>query len=117
MDFFENLKEKITTTARGAKEKGEAIVEITKRRAAIAEKESEISKNFRHMGEALYEAYKTGEDAGDFPALCAEIDDAYAQIEELSARARALRNVKVCPVCKKEMDKDAVFCSICGAKF
>ena len=118
MEFLETLKEKITTTARGAREKGEAIVEITKLRAAINEKESEINKTLRAMGETLYEAYKTGEETyTSIPESCAALDDLYEEIAELSARIKALRNVKECPVCKKEMDKDAVFCSTCGAKF
>ncbi len=118
MDFLENLKEKITITARGARQKGEAIVEITKLRAAISEKEGEINKTLRTMGETLYEAYKTGEETyASIPESCAALDDLYEEVEDLAARIKALRNVKECPVCKKEMDKDAVFCSVCGAKF
>lgn len=118
MDFLEALKDKISSTTRTVAQKSGAIVEITKLRARIAENEAEINKTLRRMGESLYEAYKTGEESyTSIAESCADIDAAYERIDELSARMQELRNVKICPVCKKEMDRDAVYCSICGEKF
>ena len=118
MDFLENLKDKISHTTRAVAKKSNELVEITKLRAALADTEDEIDKIMRQMGEALYEAYKTG--AESYTSLeenCEEIDAAYARMEELSARISELKNAKICPNCKKEMERDAAFCSGCGEKF
>lgn len=118
MDFLETLKDKISHTTRAVAKKSNELVELTKLRASLSDAEAEIDKTLRRMGEALYESYKTG--AESYTSLeenCEEIDAAYARIEELNARISELKNVKVCPVCKKGMDKDAMYCSACGERF
>lgn len=118
MDFWENLKGKVTHATHTVAKKSTELVEITKLKVAISDTEASINKTMRQMGEALYEAYKTG--AESYTSLeenCEEIDAAYARIEELQARISELKNAKVCPNCKKEMEREAAFCSGCGEKF
>ncbi len=118
MDFFENLKEKVTKTTKVAIQKSNELVEITKLKMAVSDAENEITGIMRHIGEVLYDAYKTGGDSySSIEAECERIDEKYAQIAEIEARIAALKNAKTCPNCKKEMDKDAQFCSHCGLKF
>ncbi len=118
MEFLETVKKTISRTTRAVAEKSNALVEITKLRAALSDAEGEIDKTFRKMGEALYEAYKTGaESYGDLEENCKAVDHAYARIEELENQISQLKNAKVCPMCKKEMEKDAMFCSACGERF
>ena len=118
MDFLETLKEKIGQTTRVVAKKSNDLVEITKLRASLNEAEAEIDRTLRHMGESLYEAYKTGaETYASLEENCEEIDALYARIEELTSRISFLRNAKVCPVCKKEMERSAMFCSACGERF
>ncbi len=118
MDFLDVVKEKLTTATRTAAKKSSEIVEITKLKASISDELSTVNKTLRSMGQALYEAYKTGEET-DFSLeeTCAELDEAYARIEELQARVAELKNTKICPTCKKEMERDAIFCSVCGERF
>ncbi|MBE7064036.1 MAG: zinc ribbon domain-containing protein [Clostridia bacterium] len=118
MDFWENLKDKVTHAGHTVAKKSTELVEITKLKVAITDTETTIDKTLRNMGEALYEAYKTGaESYTSLEESCEEIDAAYAKIEELRARIAELKDVKACPACKKEMEKDALFCSACGEKF
>ncbi len=118
MDFFETVKEKINQTTRVVAKKSNDLVELTKLKSAVADAEDTVDKILRQMGEALYEAYKTGADSyTSLEENCEEIDAAYARIEELQSRISELKNAKVCPNCKKEMERDAVFCSSCGEKF
>lgn len=118
MEFLDNLKEKISHTTRVVTKKSNELVEITKLRASAAEVEREIDGKLREIGQALYEAYKTGDEsyAGVEDAF-ASLDEAYVRLAELQEKIGELRNVKKCPVCQKDMERNAVFCSACGAKF
>lgn len=118
MDFFDNLKEKITKTTKVAIQKSNDVVEVTKLKMASSNLENEINDIMRHIGEVLYEAYKTGSESyGALEEECERIDAKYAQIADLNTRIAAIKNVKTCPNCNKGMDKDAQFCSACGEKF
>ena len=118
MEFLDTVKEKITTTAKSAAKKSTEIVEITKLKVAVAEEMSAIDKIFRSIGEAIYETYKTGEEADfSFEAKCGALDEAYEKVDDLNARIAELKNTKICPTCKKHMEKDALFCSVCGERF
>ncbi len=118
MDFLENLKSKVSSTSRGLVKKSNEIVETTKLKAAVSSEMTKIDEIMRHMGEALYVAYKSGEEA-DFSLEeeFAKLDESYEKVEELQERIRELKGTKTCPNCKKEMERDAVFCSVCGERF
>ncbi|MDD6308248.1 MAG: hypothetical protein PUB07_02690 [Clostridia bacterium] len=118
MEFFENLKNTISKTTQVAIKKSNDLVEITKLKMAVSEAESEVASIFRHIGETLYGAYKTGgESYESLEEQCELIDKKYEKIAELNTRIMEMKNAKSCPDCKKEMEKDAMFCSGCGHKF
>ena len=118
MDFLDTLKDKISQTTRVVAKKSNELVELTKLRAQAADQEREIDGILRKIGQALYDAYKTGGESYDsIEEFCEELDAAYAQLSELQGKIGELKNVKKCPACQKEMDKDAVFCSVCGGRF
>ncbi len=118
MEFFENLKAKLGETTRVVAKKSNELVEITKLRASLGETEAKLDKTLQLMGASLYEAYKTGaETYASLEENCEEVDALYARIAEIRARISTLKNTKVCPLCKKEMDRAAMFCSACGERF
>ncbi len=118
MDFLDTLKDKISHTTRVVAKKSNELVELTKLRAQAADQEREIDGILRKIGQALYDAYKVGGESYDsIEDACEELDAAYARLDELQEKIGELKNVKKCPACQKEMDKDAVFCSVCGVKF
>ncbi len=118
MEFFETVKNTISRTTRVVAKKSNDLVELTKLRAAQVDTEAEMKRIFRQMGQDLYEAYKTGaESYGSLEESCEQVDALYARLEELTTQISALKNAKLCPLCKKEMDKDATFCSACGHRF
>lgn len=118
MELFDNLKERITKTTKVAIRKSNDLVEVTKLKMAVSDLETEINGMMRHIGEVLYEAYKTGNESyGALEEECELIDAKYAQIADLTERMANIKNAKTCPNCKKEMEKTAQFCSACGEKF
>lgn len=118
MDFLDTLKDKISQTTRVVAKKSNELVELTKLRAQAADAEREVDGILRKIGLALYDAYKTGGESYDsIEDSCEELDTAYAHLAELQEKIGALKNVKRCPACQKEMDKDAAFCSVCGERF
>ena len=117
MEFLDTLKEKISQTTRVVTKKSNELVEITKLKASAAEVERDISRMFREIGQGLYEAYKTDESYAGAEDAFASLDEAHARLAELQGKIGELRNVKKCPVCQKDMERNAEFCSACGAKF
>lgn len=118
MDFLDVLKEKINHTTRVVAKKSNELVEITKLRAEASDVEGEIDKTLRCIGQALYEAYKTGDDGyASIEEACKELDVAYARVADIQAKIAELRHVKKCPACGKDMERDAAFCSVCGVRF
>ena len=45
-----------------------------------------------------------------------EIKKLYESLDELKAKLREYKNVKLCANCGAEMDADSAFCSKCGEK-
>lgn len=118
MEFLGVVREKLTTATKSAAKKTNEIVEVTKLKAAISDELATVDKTLRSIGEAIYETYKTGEEGdASLEEKCTALDEAYERIEELNARIAELKNTKICPTCKKLMEKDAVFCSVCGERF
>jgi len=118
MDIFESIKSTISNTAKSAAKKSNELVEITKLKMSISNLEMDITRLMGDIGESVYDAYKNGEGtAEDLPDICEQIDIKYADIEESREKLRKLKNVKLCPTCKNEVDPEAVFCSKCGQKF
>ena len=114
-NYYQKLKSK---NIKMAMKKSSDLVETTKLKLSVTDTENEIDNIMRKMGELLYEAYKTGgESYSSLEEQCELIDSKYEKIEELTKQISEHKNAKICPNCKKQMEKDASFCSSCGAKF
>ena len=85
---------------------------------AVAEVEKaieEIKANMTDDERAEVEAQEAAEAAGEAPA--AEEETAETEDEEIEEEPIQLRGeTKTCPVCKAEVDGDALFCNHCGAQ-
>lgn len=101
-----------------AKKSGE-LVEISKTKLSMANTKSEISSNFKILGELVYLSQKasTESDPQKIEETISKIDELYERLGELSELNSMLKNEKNCPNCKKSNSIDAQFCSGCGYKF
>ena len=114
-DFFDELGETLTRTARELGERAEQIYETQKIRNKISGEERIVDKLMADMGNLLYRRYKSGETLdGELVTFCEEIDQHFLKIKEYKENAADLKGKKICPSCGKAVDKEVSFCPYCG---
>ncbi|MBZ4644849.1 MAG: hypothetical protein PWR27_279 [Petroclostridium sp.] len=117
MTILNEIRNKMTETAKSAIKKSNEIVEVTKLSISIGDAQSRIDKLLKDIGKIMYDAYKSGEIfSEEISTICLEIDEIADEINSMRQKIAQLKNVKVCPVCEKENESDASFCSRCGHK-
>ena len=118
MDFITTVKEKAEVIAVSTVKASNAVVETVKSNFAIAEKEQAANKILKELGELMYDAYKNGEepDAETVAEKCVQLDESYKIIEELKAKIREVKNIKICADCGRNIKADHKFCPNCGAE-
>lgn len=117
MTLFNEIKNKVTQTAKSAMQKSNEIFEITKINMSIGDAQLQMDKLFRDVGKIIYDAYREGDQFSDeITKKCSQVDNLVEQIKEMKERVAQLKKVKICPNCESENQPDAVFCSKCGRK-
>lgn len=117
MDFFQKLKKTVVSVTKKAADKSTDLVEVTKIKFALSEKEGEVENIYKEMGEAVYKSYNTGENPEEeISTGCQRISEIKEEISELRDRLREYKNIKLCKSCGKEIPGDSDFCNKCGHK-
>lgn len=118
MEFLNKLGKKASETYQVTKEKAVNLSEELKLRGKISEYKEEIVKNYKDIGEIVYNEIKNNNDVSKeaVTSKCEEIDKANDEISKLEVQLLALKKVKKCINCGAELDIDAEFCSKCGNK-
>ncbi|NLY44046.1 MAG: hypothetical protein GX066_08795 [Clostridiaceae bacterium] len=115
MTMIDDIKNKVAETAKNAIKKSNEIVEIAKINLAIGDSQSRINSLLRDVGKIIYDAYKAGDYfAEEISSKCLEIDEIVDNVNNLRKKLCQLKNIKICPQCEKENERDACFCSRCG---
>ena len=130
---IEMLKEQGLQLVDSAKKTAQDLADKGKNKLDLLNQQARLSKAQRQLGALVYSLHKAGEEN---PALVekyidavAEVekaieeikanmtDDERAEVEEIEEEPIQLRGeTKPCPVCKAEVDGDALFCNHCGAQ-
>ncbi len=98
-------------------QKGNLLVEKTKRNWQIFDLNNEVELLMREIGRMVYLTHTGAEtDETELEAKLAQIDEKYAQIEDIKAQLEEQKTTCVCPVCGKECDKNDLYCRVCGEK-
>ncbi len=115
-EFFDELGETLTRTAKGLGERAELIYESQKLRNKISSEDRVIDKIMADLGNILYKSYVSGaEPEENQKALCVQIDQHFEQIAKYKEALANLRGRKICPSCQEAVDKTVSFCPHCGA--
>ncbi len=106
------------TADKVAKKSGE-LVELSKTKLNIANTKSDISTNFKLLGEMVYIAQRDNTEVNPerFEEIITKIDVLYERLAELNEIANGLMNKKLCPECNKTNEINAAFCSACGYQY
>ena len=139
---IEMLKEQGLQLVDSAKKTAQDLADKGKNKLDLLNQQARLSKAQRQLGALVYSLHKAGEEN---PALVEKYINAVAEVEkaieeikanmtdderaEVEAQETAeseetieeepvhLRGeTKICPVCKAEVDGDAMFCNHCGAQ-
>ena len=116
MAFFDNLSEMISGKGKEAKEVAKKVAEIANLKGKISGLETEIKKNYRKIGEAYYEAYKSAEVTCEFEEYVQAIRDAKKAVEELTFKLNELKGDLECKGCGSQIKAGSAFCPNCGTK-
>ena len=117
-DFFGNLGQALSKTAKELSGRAEDVYETQRLKNKISAEERQIDKIMADLGKIVYQRYKEAVSVDDVQkALCEQIDQRMEQIEQLRTDINDLkiRTRRICPSCGKEVEKNAAFCKFCGA--
>lgn len=115
MDFFTDLGNKITNTGKTVADKAKDLTELTRLNAKVVSEENKLSKAYCEIGK-LYYAKSQGELGEGYEEQAAAAAAALSEIAALKDRIKALKGVRVCVQCGKELGKHDLYCCSCGAK-
>lgn len=113
--FITELK----NTADKVAKKSTELVEISKIKLNIANIKSEIAKNYKLLGEAVYVSQKSEDtpETENIEAIIKTLDELQDQLYALLESNAAFKNEKPCPACTKSNPANAQFCVACGHRF
>ncbi len=117
MSFLDDVINTTKNVAATAGKKTDTAVQYSKLKIKSAQLNSDIKSKFEKLGAAMYRMVKTDEkNSEEFDALVAEIDDCYAQLEEIETKIDAFKCQTTCPSCGEKTKNDNSFCPKCGTK-
>ena len=92
-DFIRGIGSDIKNAAEQVGKKAEETFEISKRRAEKMKIKGHIQSLYQQLGELTYGGIKNGEDVSEETnAIIAQLDEAFARVEELFEEINAIRN-------------------------
>ncbi len=115
MEFFKGLGNKISHTSQEAIKKTKEIADITKLNGEVSAEEKKLNSTYQMIGEKYFELHAISPEE-DFVELIISVKNSMNKIEEAKEEIRRLKGKRVCPQCSTELDGEAPFCPMCGAK-
>lgn len=124
MEFMKKINEiskavgkTATDTYNTVADKSGKMIEDTKLRISMSEKEEEITSIYEEMGKTVYDLYKKGEDVGKaFTKDSKRIDKALAEIKDMNEKILLNKGLRTCPECGEVVSIEGQFCTSCGKK-
>lgn len=124
MEFMKKIEEisKIvgntaSNTYNTVADKSGKLIEETKLKLAISDKEANTDEIYQEMGKTVYDMYKNGEDVGKvFTKECKRIDKNNSEIDEMNTRILYNKGLRVCSTCGEMITITSTFCMNCGEK-
>ena len=113
MAFFDDLGAKLSKTGQKTMQKANELADITKLNLRTNELNRSIQDLYAKVGEQYYALHGSQPEAA-LAELCAGIDSAKAEIDQIKTEIQRIKQIKVCPSCGYENPSEASFCNKCG---
>lgn len=115
-EFFENLGKTLSETAKSVGEKTDEFITIQKLRSQQTSLESEVKKNYRIIGEMVFQKFVEGEAyCEEIAEACREIMQLQSEIAECKETIAEKKGQIICPACGASAPREADFCMKCGS--
>ena len=116
-DFLNKILSGVEKTTKTVVQKSGDVAKITKIRMSISGDTAKIQEIIFDIGEAVYEAFESGNINNTLvEEKCEQIQALKLVIEEKRDELARLRNLQRCCACDHENEADAIYCNRCGAK-
>ncbi len=116
-EFFDNAVDKAKDMLDVAKRKTDEVIAIEKLRYTVSSLKAKLSSDYKNLGMLYYEAQNGNEKLSDNIAAAVEnINQKKNLIKKTEAQIADIKNKRICPSCKASVEKDAMYCSVCGEK-
>ena len=119
MDFFNKLGKKASETYKVTTEKTGKLAQEVKLKLKMNENKSQITELYEKIGEKVYQKHVLNQGINikeDLEEECTKIDVLSQEIDTHLNECLELKDKKQCKECFFEIEKEAIFCSNCGAK-
>lgn len=121
MKKIEEISKKVgktaTDTYNTVADKSGKIIEGTKIKISISDKENEIEDIFLNIGKTVYDMYKKGEDVGrEFTKESKKIEKIEKEVEHMQDRFLHNKGLRKCSICGEVIELESSFCGYCGQK-
>ena len=119
MEFFNKIGKKASEAYKVTADKTGKLAKEAKLRMKIADLKSQINDIYKEIGETFYQKHtRNGEYdiEKEIEEKCTKIDVLSDEIEVNLKQCLELKDKRQCSACFAEIEKDAKFCPICGAK-
>lgn len=115
MAFLDELGKAISGKSKEAATKVRDLTEILQLKNRLSGEKEKVNKAYINLGKAYYdrhEAFAEEEYAQDFEIIRAGL----LSISELEDEIASLEGTRICAECGAKVEKEAAFCSRCGAQ-
>ncbi len=117
MGFLDDAINKTKEVLDVACKKTDEVVTVEKQKFNIASLKSKLEKDYADLGRIYYELAKDNTDLDDNTRnLVDAIVEKNEEIARLNADIQNIKNKRVCPACKANIDKNSAYCNNCGKK-
>lgn len=116
-ELLNKMKHTAVQVGDKAAKAGKEFVANTKTNIHIMELNSQIDAEYKNAGKLLYAVHNGEEvDPEAIDVVLSVIDGKKAELDELNNELAKAKAATTCPVCGKNVGKNAAYCSACGAK-
>lgn len=116
MSNLDNVINKTKQLMNMASKKTSDIFEFSKLKMDKANKSAELQKNYELLGKMFYLECKSNEnDTDNMQEIIDKIESLESEIKKINNNIFAMKNIKTCKKCGNKNNKEALYCSLCGA--
>lgn len=116
-EFGQKVGETASETYKTVADKSSKLIEEGKLRSEVSDKQEELEKEYKFIGESIYNMYCDGKDVDNtFAKNYKKIEKLKSDIEDLKTKILYNKDLRKCPNCGGTIKLDSEYCQNCGQK-